>query len=235
MCRNGGITLLREILSGNIGFADAIVFILSALAVIFLTMPVHEFAHGFVAVKLGDNTPRWQGRLSLNPFAHIDYMGALCILLLGFGWAKPVQVNMRNFKNPKADMAITALAGPVANIIVAFFGFFLASLCDFVIVLTSLNILSFVSFFFWYVAYLNVTLAIFNLIPIPPFDGSRIMGAFLPDRIYYRIMQYERIIFIVLIALLWTGVLELPINGAVRAVTGILEYVTQLPFGLILS
>ncbi|MBP5686588.1 MAG: site-2 protease family protein, partial [Clostridia bacterium] len=93
---------------------------MSAVIVIFLTLPVHEFAHGFIADKLGDPTPRYQGRLTLNPIAHIDPIGALGILLFGIGWAKPVSVNARNFKNPKAGMAITALAGPVSNIIMAF-------------------------------------------------------------------------------------------------------------------
>ncbi|MBR4123865.1 MAG: site-2 protease family protein, partial [Clostridia bacterium] len=112
--------MLRSILSGSLGISGAVVYIISSLVVIFLTMPVHEWAHGFAAVKLGDDTPRFQGRLSLNPFAHIDYIGALCILLFGFGWAKPVQVNGRNLRNPKRDMALVALAGPLANIIVAF-------------------------------------------------------------------------------------------------------------------
>ena len=121
--------MIRELLSGNMNFAQIIIYICSALAVIFITLPIHEFAHGFAAVKLGDNTPRWQGRLTINPFAHIDYIGALCIILFNFGWAKPVQVNQNNFKRPKLDMAITALAGPMANIIVAlichfaFYGF----------------------------------------------------------------------------------------------------------------
>ena len=94
--------------------------LISSAAVIFFTLPVHEWAHGFVATKLGDPTPRYQGRLSLNPLKHIDYVGALCILLVGVGWAKPVQVDMRYFKNPKRDMAITAAAGPLMNLLVSF-------------------------------------------------------------------------------------------------------------------
>ena len=90
--------MLRSVFSSEMGITGVILYIVSALVVIFLTMPIHEFAHGFIAYKLGDNTPKWQGRLTLNPFAHIDYMGALCILLFGFGWAKPVRVNMNNFK-----------------------------------------------------------------------------------------------------------------------------------------
>ena len=104
----------------NYSLLDVIVFIISSFAVIFLTMPIHEFAHAWAANKLGDPTPRYYGRLSLNPFNHIDYMGALCILLFGFGWAKPVSVNPRNFDNPKVGMAVTAFAGPLSNLLLAF-------------------------------------------------------------------------------------------------------------------
>ena len=107
--------MLRSLLSGPIGLVDIIIFVLSAVAVVFITMPVHEWAHAFVAVKLGDKTPKWQGRLSLNPMRHIDPYGALSILVLGLGWAKPVQVNSNNFRNPKWGMALVALAGPVLN------------------------------------------------------------------------------------------------------------------------
>lgn len=227
--------MLQELLSGQLGLTDAIIYIFSALAVIFLTMPVHEFAHGFVAVKLGDNTPRWQRRLSLNPFNHIDYVGALCIFLFGFGWARPVQVNMHNFKNPKVDMALTALAGPVSNVIVAFVCLLLSNLALVIMSLTSLSFIYYIAIFLFYVAFINVSLAIFNLIPVPPFDGSRIVSAFLPDRIYYRLMQYERYIFIALIALLYTGVLDIPLEGAENAVMSVLEYLASLPFGFILN
>mgnify|MGYP006992103760 CR=1 FL=1 len=144
--------MLREILSGEMDFMGAIIYILSTLTVIFLTLPIHEFAHGFTAVKLGDDTPRWQGRLTLNPFAHIDYFGALCILLFGFGWAKPVQVNQRNFRNPKRDMAITAFAGPLSNIIVAFVAMLLFNVCR-VLVLNSIliNAILLIADFFSYI------------------------------------------------------------------------------------
>ena len=125
--------MLIDILNGSgLSFANIIVGILSSLAVIFLTMPIHEFAHAFAATKLGDPTPKYSGRLSLNPFNHIDYVGALGIILFGFGWAKPVGVNANYFKNPKRDMAITALAGPLSNLIVAFVAVFLRCLFYFV-------------------------------------------------------------------------------------------------------
>lgn len=219
--------MLGELLSGNLDFTSAIVYILSSLAVIFLTMPIHEFAHGFVADKLGDPTSRYQRRLTLNPFAHIDYIGALSILLFGFGWAKPVQVNAYNFKKPKRDMAFVALAGPMANIILAFICIFLSNLILFIT--NSLRLYYVVAFFF-YVAQINVYLAVFNLIPVPPLDGSRILAVVLPNGVYFKLMQYERYIYFILLGLLFTGVLDVPISTVSGFILGGLDNIASLPF-----
>ncbi len=160
-------------------------------------MPIHEWAHGFVSTRLGDPTPRWQGRLTLNPMAHIDKKGALLILLFGIGWAKPVQVNARYYKNPKWGMALVALAGPMANLLLSLVALILLYLFS----IFNFFAIDFIIDFLFYIAYISVGLAVFNLIPIPPFDGSRILFAFLPQKYYFKIMQYERYIFIGLMAL----------------------------------
>lgn len=218
------------LLSGNINISGVIIYILSALAVIFLTQPVHEFAHAWTAVKLGDPTQRYQGRLSVNPFAHIDYFGAACILLLGFGWAKPVQVNMNNFRNPKRDMAITAAAGPLSNLIAALVMLVITNLLNLVLLNTSLSWAVYVTVFFYYIADINVSLAVFNLIPIPPLDGSRLLFAVLPNRQYYKLMRYERYIFYGLLVLIWFGVLDIPLNFLTNAVMSFLSFLAGLPF-----
>lgn len=222
--------MLFNVLSGNTNIVNVLVYIVSSLVVIFLTLPIHEFAHGFVATKLGDPTPRYQGRLTLNPLAHIDYLGALCILIFGFGWAKPVSVDMRNFKNPKVGMAITALAGPMSNIIVAFIAIVIRSFIT--MFLSAYTIGYYLYLLCIFIAQINVSLAVFNLIPIPPLDGSRILNAVLPDKVYYKLMRYERYLIWGVFALIYLGVLDRPLSYLSGAILTGLNNLTTLIFGI---
>ena len=201
--------------------------VLSSIFVVFCTLPVHEFAHAVVADRLGDPTARRNGRLTLNPFAHLDLWGCLMIVLVGFGYAKPVPVNMRNFRNPKAGMAAVAFAGPLSNLVMATlflvlrWVFWVHGNSDFTVIL---------AYFFYYAAYINVSLAVFNLLPIPPLDGSRIATALIPNETYYKIMQYERYIMIGLFVLLLSGILTRPLGLLSGLVMDGLEKLTSLPF-----
>ncbi len=181
--------------------------------IIFCVLPVHEYAHALLATKQGDPTARLSGRLTLNPLAHIDPIGALMIFIVGFGYAKPVPVNIRNFKNKKKGMAITALAGPVSNIIMGFISIVLMNvIVAFQTSPTGGSTLLQVSYlFFYFNAVININLAVFNLLPIPPLDGSRLAAVIIPDKYYYKIMQNERYIMIVVLVLLFTGVLTRPL------------------------
>lgn len=180
--------------------------------VVLIAIPFHEAAHALVSHWLGDDTAVRAGRLSLNPARHFDLLGAFCMLVGGVGWAKPVGVNVRNYKNPKVGMAISAAAGPVSNFLLAWVGMVLYRLClhgsgagwQFVLQL-----------FLYDLVVMNLSLAAFNLIPVPPFDGSRIALLFLPQRLYFKAMRYERQIMIAVLLLALTGLLNLPLSAVV--------------------
>jgi Zn-dependent protease len=203
--------MLLDILAGG-NIVDIIVSLLFSMPVILFALSMHETAHGYVAYKCGDNTAYNLGRLTLNPLAHLDLKGFLCMLIFGFGWAKPVPVNSRNFRNPKRGMALSALAGPLSNLLLGALCALLAGVFggyfSFLLVSTNISeywatVMSLLFTALRYSAVINFIYMVFNMIPVPPFDGSRIMLAFLPTNIYFKIMRYERqIMFGVLIALM---------------------------------
>ncbi len=213
------------------GGFDPITLILSIPALL-LAITFHEFAHGYVAYRLGDPTAKNSGRLSLNPLKHLDLLGALSLLLFGFGWAKPVPVNPMYFESPKKGMVLVGLAGPLANIFLAFIS--LATLEVFNINIQSLSmnsgIVVYIAVMLLYTALLNIGLAVFNLIPIPPLDGSKIFSSILPRKLYFGIMKYENYAHIILLLLLFTGFLT-PILAFLQKMVfnALMNIVTILP------
>ncbi len=221
-------SIMTLISGGNVNLTLIIAQIVSILFVIIFILPLHEYAHALIAYKLGDPTPKYDKRLTLNPLASVDPFGSLALLLFGYGWAKPVQVNARNFKNPKRDMAIVAAAGPISNLLAAFVGQLILNIC--LVTVTSVNVLNILYIFFSTYITINVSLAAFNLIPIPPLDGSRIVAAFLSDRAMYQYYSYQRYFVMIFFVLMFTGILGVPLGIIRDAFTTGIEFVAGLPF-----
>ncbi len=221
--------MIFDLFRGDSDMLDLIINLFSRLFVVFCTMPIHEYAHALIATKLGDQTPRLSGRLTLNPMAHISPLGAVMIFLCGFGYAKPVSVNPRNFKDAKKGMALTAIAGPISNLIMGFIFIFIAAL--FSNLINTESVLSFAIFYFLFFAgSINVNLAVFNLLPIPPLDGSRILQLLIPAKYYYKFLQYERYIVIVVFVLIATGVLSRPLSTISYFFIDLFVKIASLPF-----
>ncbi len=201
---NFSISILGDIFKGN--YIEAIITVVARMFVVFCCLPVHELAHGWAAYKQGDDTAKKLGRLSFNPFSHLDPVGTVMIFLFGIGYAKPVPINPLKFKDYRKGTALTALAGPLSNLVMSFiFAFIGSGLGKIAGTSTAMYLLV---LFFSFAANINIALAVFNLLPIPPLDGSRVLAVVLPDRAYEKYFRYERYIMIALMVLLFTGVLD---------------------------
>ena len=197
-----------------------------------LCITLHELSHGYVACRLGDTTAKDAGRLTLNPIKHIDIMGLLMMVVFRFGWAKPVPVNMYRFKNPKKGMALTALAGPACNFLLAGVFLFLYGLL-FYPLHTGGTVAETVLQLIYTTAYLSLSLAVFNLIPIPPLDGSKVLFSLIPDESYFKLMRYERYGMILLLVLVSTKVLGGPLSAATSWLFDKLFVLAELGFRLV--
>ena len=177
---------------------------------------LHELSHGLVAYKLGDPTAKNAGRLTLNPIKHLDIFGFLMLIVAHVGWAKPVPVDMRYFRHPKRGMALTALAGPLSNFVITaatlfLFGFLVPVAGSGQGAAIGMRLL-------YLTAYLSLGLALFNLLPIPPLDGSKVLFSLIPDRAYLTLMRYERYGMLIMVALVATGILGRPLSAAVSTI-----------------
>lgn len=174
---------------------------------VLIAISLHEFAHGLVSYSLGDPTPKLQGRLSINPVHHLDIVGTLMLLFVGFGWAKPVQVDPRYYENKKMGMVKVALAGPIMNFFIAFICILITGIMEkFNVSLNAVSI--YIANLSYYTAIINIGLGLFNLIPIPPLDGSKVLGAVLPARNYFAYMQFERYGMFILLIFIYMGAFD---------------------------
>ncbi len=222
--------LLSAIGSGNI--VVILMSVLASLFLVFCVIPMHEYAHAWMAYKMGDKSIKLRGRLTMNPLAHIDPVGAIMIALIGFGWGRPTPVDERNFKDPRKGIALTALAGPVANLLLGFVLLFITTafynLSGIVETVLGVAIYNFL----YISAQITIYLAVLNLIPIPGFDGFSVLSVFLTDKQYYTIMANQQIISMVVIVLLFSGMLSKPLSLIADLIIQLFITVSALPFVL---
>lgn len=224
---DGFMSWLEQLQWGRL--VDMVITVCSAV----LCITIHETSHGLAAWALGDPTAKRAGRLTLNPLKHIDFLGLVMMAVARFGWAKPVPVNMYRFKNPKAGMALTALAGPVSNVALTWAAMMCYYVTAFYGYLYDSAVIGCLQTFFLYTALLSAGLAVFNLFPIPPLDGSKVLFSLIPNTWYNKLMRYERYGMILLGALLLMNVLDGPLSAAQYGLIGLLEPISRWPFELL--
>ncbi len=217
----------------NFSWMKLLFLLLSAVSVLFC-MTVHELCHGLAAYLLGDPTAKSMGRLTLNPLKHVDPLGAVMLLVCHVGWAKPVQVDPSYFKDPKRGMALTALAGPVSNLLLTLVLLAVCSLMEPLLAGAGSVPLEVFFCFLCHTAVLSLGLGLFNLIPISPLDGSKVLLSFLPEKIYWTILRYERYIFILVLILSFSGAFSSPLSICIQAVLGFLCRITGIPLETVL-
>ena len=190
-----------------------LMMLIARVIIILLVLPLHEFAHAWVARLCGDDTADSKGRLTLNPFSHVDPFGAILLLLTGFGWAKPVPINPNRMRNPRTGVIWTSLAGPASNLLIAFVMMIPFRILESIPISSEAmyNTLSIIYSILYFFILVNIGLAVFNLIPIPPLDGSKILYGLLPDSVYFGIMRYENWLSLILFVVLFSGVLDGPL------------------------
>ena len=214
----------------HMDWLSMLLFVTSGVACL-ICLTVHELSHGLAAYKLGDPTAKLNGRLTLNPLSHVDWIGLFLLLAVGVGWAKPVPVDPRNFREPRKGMAITALAGPLSNFVLALGSLGIGSLLFHFG--PANRPVAYLLLFLCQLSVLNVGLGLFNLIPIPPLDGSRVVEMFLPERAYRWVLRYERYLIVAVVLLAWMGFFGGPLYRAMAWVLQGMCEITQFPFSLI--
>ncbi len=205
-------------------FGGFLIRAIVSLPGIVIAMVVHEWAHARIAYALGDYTPKLDGRLTLNPAAHVDLFGLLMLFLVHFGWAKPVRINANNFANPRRDDILVSLAGPMSNLLTAF----LTLIVWIVLIKLGIEMSEGAASVLQFIMIININFAIFNMLPIPPLDGSHILRNLLPYELAYRFIQLERYSFIILIIFLMTPILSYVFVPLQRLILGIFQAIVGI-------
>jgi len=227
-----GVTVISAMQSIWDGFDFSYILnILMSLVPALICITLHELSHGYVAYRLGDDTAKNMGRLTLNPLKHLDVMGLLMMVVFHVGWAKPVPVKMYRFRNPKRGMAITALAGPVSNVLICALFLFLYGLAYIPLGMSRVGF--YILQMLQLTAYISIGLGIFNLIPVPPLDGSKVLFSLMSDEWYDKLMHYERYGMIVMMLLVASGVLGKPLSAAIDFAYSYLFYIAQFGCDLV--